>query len=110
MKTPHLIGFSLSFCIQQIIEGKVKLEDVLYIQTGCAPKNQDDINDILDNYSKSYWRHNPTLACDIFWAMYHAHQIGFCANTFDIPKSSCNIAWGYWLSTNNAITLSEQHL
>jgi len=47
-----LVGLSLSFCIRDILAGRVKAEDVECIITATACSN---IYDIIDDYSQDYW-------------------------------------------------------
>lgn len=44
----HKIGFSLSCCIRDIMDGKVKLEDVHHIVTGCSPTNELEVQHVLN--------------------------------------------------------------
>lgn len=92
------IGFSLSFCIRDICEGKVKSEDVLYICTGCAPRDDRDIAELLNEYCKTYWRKCPDRARSVFVELRQEHRIGWLSS---FEKNSCNIGWGHWLDIPN---------
>ena len=54
------IGLSLSFCVQDIIEGKVALEDVEKIITGTKFGDRDEfIDNMISSYMSTYWRKHP---------------------------------------------------
>jgi len=50
------IGLSLSFCVRDLLEGKIDERDVLVILTGTELKTQKDWNDMVDLYHSSHWR------------------------------------------------------
>ncbi len=52
-------GRSLSFCVKDILSGKVSLEDVGVIVTSTECKTNDDWERLLELYSNSYWRSFP---------------------------------------------------
>ena len=56
--TENKVGLSLSLCIKNILEGKVKEEEVKEIIAGTsfAPEKFDEL---IDLYKKSYWYDNP---------------------------------------------------
>lgn len=88
------IGFSLSLCIQDILNGLVKEEDVLHIVTGCSPRNQDDLEEeIIPPYMKSYWRNNPE-AVAILRRLDEDRRISWLSAW---RKSAPNIGWGHWI-------------
>lgn len=100
----HLIGFSLSLCIKDILEGKVKKEEVLFIQTACNPRGQDDINDIIEQYLRTYWcRFTPDAVKTLineFLLDQDYPRIGWAHPTM---KNCVPLGWGKWLSINNAL-------
>lgn len=49
-------GRSLSFCVTDILSGKVNINDVGVIVTSTACESNDDWNKLIDSYSDSYWR------------------------------------------------------
>mgnify|MGYP000860485613 CR=1 FL=1 len=53
-----MIGLSLSFCIADIITGKVPLEDVELIITGTACRTPDHWESLLEQYKQTYWRYD----------------------------------------------------
>jgi hypothetical protein len=54
-----LIGLSLSFCVRDILEGKVKLEDVHEICSGTAIAYKKTWDVVMMSYRMLYWRKNP---------------------------------------------------
>ena len=59
------VGKSLSFCIKDIILGKVNIEDVSVILAGTNIPDDDVLNKVIEQYRKSYWRENPDLGEEI---------------------------------------------
>jgi len=102
MEKRHLIGFSLSFCIGDILAGKVDIEEILFIQTGCSPSSDEKVKYLIDCYCKSYreWKADPAKARTTFYTLLHDHRIGWASS---FVKNTPNLAWGNWLSTRNAI-------
>lgn len=66
-----LIGLSLSFCIADIINGRVNRDDVLYIIAGTRIRNVDEFNRVLDTYADCYWSNLPQLARSIATDFYN---------------------------------------
>ena len=54
-------GKSLSFCIKDIISGKVNIDDVSAISAGTNIPDSDALDQVIKQYRKSYWRDNPDL-------------------------------------------------
>ena len=80
-------------CIQDICRGKVALDDVAFIYSGCAPRNEDDIDQIRDNCLASYWK-DLLLASNIFHRLRVARKIGW-NNSWE--RNTLHIHWGHWL-------------
>lgn len=51
-----MIGLSLSFCVADILYGKVRLEDVKLIITGTACRTPEQWAGLLEQYKQSYWQ------------------------------------------------------
>ena len=64
MSTPK-VGLSLSFCVQDIVLGKMDIDNVHFISTGTCFRDNDDWLWIMDDYSHAYWTMNPSLAVKI---------------------------------------------
>ena len=50
-----LIGLSLTGCVVEIARGKIKVEDVKEIRTSIKIENEEDLEEIIERYSHSYW-------------------------------------------------------
>ena len=48
-------GRSLSFCVKDILSGKVSISEVGKIVSSTACKNDEDWKSLIDAYSQSYW-------------------------------------------------------
>ena len=75
-----LIGTSLSFCIQDIIEGRAPHVDILddeflFIVAGTRIKNPQDFIATMEHYSEVYWYANPVEAVKIATRMYLEDRI-----------------------------------
>lgn len=57
-----LVGLSLSFCIQDIINGRVDLRNVSHLVCGTRCETRAQFDNVLHSYARSYWREKPTLA------------------------------------------------
>lgn len=99
---PALIGFSLSFCIRQIAEGKVNIQDVRHIVTGCAPRNEEDMQELLNDYCKSYWKSCQAEARDAFHALRLLRKILWCSSW---EKSPVNIGSFIWVKVTPENTM-----
>lgn len=58
-------GLSLSFCVSDILRGRVKENEVEVIISGICAPNQKDWDDVLNRYSETYWRRDPEKAKEI---------------------------------------------
>ena len=70
-----LIGFSLSNCIRDIIEGRVELDDVEYIITGTKIETDLQLEETFDCYTQHHWQHNPRKATMIFALLWRSGRI-----------------------------------
>jgi len=57
-----MIGLSISLCIQEILEGKVKEEDVEWIIAGTSVDNLSGWAPVIKEYSETYWKKDPDEA------------------------------------------------
>lgn len=55
-------GYSLSFCVRDIMLGVRKLEDVHFIITSTACKDEEDWQKLTDQYLQTYWSEQPEVA------------------------------------------------
>ena len=55
-----MIGLSLSFCVREILEGKVNIKDVEKIIAGTNIPNRQVFRDLMfENYAPVYWKKDP---------------------------------------------------
>jgi|HubBroStandDraft_5_1064220.scaffolds.fasta_scaffold259211_3 hypothetical protein len=54
------VGLSLSFCVRDIIEGKVSLDDVAFIYSGTKAETAEHWDGLIYMYSLNYWSTNPS--------------------------------------------------
>lgn len=89
-----MIGRSLSFCILDIIRNHVSIQEVekIYTSTKCATGVQWD--DMIDCYSRVYWRENPTAARTAVRMLQDAGKIEQPRLTD--PDYEYSINNGYW--------------
>jgi hypothetical protein len=59
-----VVGLSLSFCIADLIKGDRKYEDVSYLVTATRCSTEEEWEQVISSYSRSYteWRKNPNHA------------------------------------------------
>ena len=93
---PTKLGFSLSFCIKDICEGRVKIEEVKHIISGCSPQNENDVQDILNQYTKIYWKDYPTQAREVFQTLRANHRIMWCSTFEKCPVCFGSHSWMKW--------------
>lgn len=74
-KLKKLIGFSLSGCIEHILEGWVKEEQVVKIVANTAAKNENEWKKVVSIYSRSIWEKDPEKAKEIFKRFIDAGKI-----------------------------------
>lgn len=58
----QLVGLSLSFCIQDVLRGRVRVRDIAKISTGTDARTRREFEGVLRAYRKSYWRQAPRRA------------------------------------------------
>lgn len=54
-----LIGFSLSFCVFDILNGKVREDEVLLIVSNTLTETEEQWQRVMDVYASGYWIRNP---------------------------------------------------
>ena len=69
-------GRSLSFCVKDILDGKVSYNEVGKIVASTACKNDDDWVKVVEQYMLSYWYGYSFLDCkSIVWGLLDANKI-----------------------------------
>jgi hypothetical protein len=93
-----MIGLSLSFCVQDIIEGRAALEDVEKIIASTRAETPEDWDNLISCYQEYYWRHNPDEGeriCRLLLAEGRIEQPRVEG------REPHNIAGGHWISDGN---------
>ena len=57
-----MIGLSLSLCVAEIINDRVRLEDVELIRANTMARDDADWERVVNHYCLSYWRRDPDRA------------------------------------------------
>lgn len=72
-----LVGLSLSLCVADIIADRVRIEDVGVIHASTRAASQQDWDEVVTSYSRTYWRRDPLRArriVDLLRAAGRIHQ------------------------------------
>ena len=89
-----MIGLSLSFCIKDIIEGRVELEKVEKIITGTFFTDRDMFHTgMKHSYCPTYWRKDPERALQIAMDLWDAGKLDQPRRRGEDPP---NIHDGHW--------------
>jgi len=96
VKMSKKIGLSLSFCILDVIDGKVPFADIEKIIAGTHFTDRDHFHTgMKEGYCRTYWRKNPEYALHLAMALWDAGML-------DQPRrrreEAPNIADGHWQS------------
>ena len=75
MSDANKIGISLSFCVRDIIEGKVQIEDVKEIVAGCRCEDNRDFYSLLERYAENYWYDNPGFGKNVAIQLWEDNKI-----------------------------------
>lgn len=57
-----MVGLSMSFCIQDMVTGKMDMNNVQFLSTATKCPTPEAWEDVLNSYKKTYWRKNPNEA------------------------------------------------
>ncbi len=89
-----LVGFSLSFCVKDILLGRVKEEDVMVIFCGTNIRTREAMTSVIARYSQGYWgAKNKKKASAIIYRLLFAGKL-LQARAFGLEAP--NIASGVW--------------
>jgi len=76
-----LLGLSLSFCVQDIVQNDIPLERVKHIITACSPESEQDVKEnIVDYYCKIYWKDFPGRAREVVNELRDSNRIMWCSH------------------------------
>ena len=92
MEKSKLIGLSLSFCVKDIMNGKVNIDKVKHIRSNC--RNDADWNDVISHYKGIYWKDFDAESLDLV-----LRQIKPIVS-FERKRGNIghNIASGHWMT------------
>lgn len=99
------VGLSLSFCIRDIYEGRVKEREIKEIQTSTTAKSPEAWKKILETYRENYWYRDPKTQEAIFWRLLNSGRI---KQPRLEGKGIHNIADGHWLDTGDTPDIEEE--
>lgn len=89
-----LKGLSLSFCVQDILNGFVKLDQVAYIETNTRCQTDEDWEHLFEIYCSGYWRKFPDQAVSLVKNMLKNSQIFQPRMSYDSQRSNSE---GHWV-------------
>lgn len=99
------IGLSLSFCVQDILDGKVAEQDVLCIVSGTKAATQEDWAKLLQGY-EIYWHKNVGEAYNIAVRLRESGRIVQPRlNGQEPPNIAASL--GHWLDLSNRYSQSD---
>jgi hypothetical protein len=88
-----LIGLSLSFCISDIINGRVDKNDVSFIISGTRIMCDHDLSEVIATYAKYNWQTNPELGMEIARQFYNR---GMILQPRVLGYNAPHVADGWW--------------
>jgi len=95
-----LIGLSLSYCISDLINGRVDKNDVMFIVAGTRIMCDHDLDEVLENYAKYYWETNPENAKSLARELYNRGMI-IQPRVNDNPAP--HVAEGWWAKISREV-------
>ncbi len=87
-------GLSLSLCVAEILNGRVRVEDVREIRTNTRAITEEDWERLLDGYCRTYWRQDPERARRVVTALRESQRI--TQPRVDDPDYGHTINDGIW--------------
>lgn len=75
VKPESKVGLSLSLCVRDILQGKVKETEVKEIITNTKITSPEEMKKVFDLYKNSYWEENPEECEAIAWRLFTAGKI-----------------------------------
>lgn len=87
-------GLSLSFCVRDIAEGRVRIEDVEVIVTNTCARTSQDWTRLIDQYSRTYWRGCADRAVRVLEILLASNRI--VQPRVDDPDYQHSINQGVW--------------
>ena len=91
------IGLSLSFCVRDILAGKVPEGSVDKIVSSTSCRSDDDWEELIQRYRETYWRKDPNEGEAILRRLLEAGKIE--QPRLSDPRSDPDTSQGYpWIS------------
>lgn len=98
-KPNSLVGLSLSLCVRDILEGKVKEEEVKEIIAGTKADTPESIEKVIREYQETSWQEKPEEGAAIAKRLFKAGKI---SQPRAKGRGEHNISKGHWLNADNA--------
>lgn len=95
-------GLSLSFCVRDIAQGLVLLEEVERITSGTAVGSPEAVDALIQFYKEIYWTKNPD-ECEHIARELFARDAVYQPRLDD--KEPPNIAHGHWIKDGQQVRL-----
>lgn len=95
-----MIGLSLSFCVRDIANGVVNIDDVEKIITGTKCATEDDWSFLTDEYNNSYWQDIKESAFEVLSYLRKDDKIYQPKLNGEIPP---NISNGIWVEDEKSL-------
>jgi hypothetical protein len=96
----HLIGLSLSFCINDVVNGRVSVEQIDKIITGTCALTDDHWEEVISDYRETYWAKDPDRAERIVRTLI---SLGKIEQPRILNRPTPNIASGHWVTDESQI-------
>lgn len=95
-----LIGLSLSYCIKDLINGRVDKNDVMFIVSGTRIMCKHDLDCVLANYAKYEWQENPENAMSLARELYNR---GMIIQPRVMGLNAPHVADGWWAKVSREV-------
>jgi (2Fe-2S) ferredoxin len=97
------IGLSLSFCVKDILAGKVSIDAVKAIISGTLIQSEKELQGLLSAYSETYWRDFSDEAAEEIVRKLIISGKFIQPRVFNIKPP--NIHKGYWVSATRNLDI-----
>ncbi|MCB9801758.1 MAG: hypothetical protein H6774_01575 [Pseudomonadales bacterium] len=89
----QLIGYSLSFCVLDIVHREVREDQVEKIISGTNAESEEAWEKLLSDYKNSYWKDHADVAEEIARRLYESGKL---EQPRTKGENGPNISNGYW--------------
>jgi hypothetical protein len=69
------VGYSLSFCVTQILAGLVPEDEVYLIYAGTKARNDTEFEQVVEHGVQFYWKDQPEEARALCWRLWREGRI-----------------------------------